>query len=300
LIAGAAAVVSALGTPAEAATCSGRPCINIGAFNIKLLGTGGPADTIAEYQEIGRLVDATMDLDVFVLEEINIASRPWADLKAELERRGYAIAFESSFGGERQQHIVVVYRTDSVERIGPAPRDLGFPTTYEEAGTRCSYENIRPPVVASFRAGRFDFRIMGVHLKSMVPVNGIPDCDDRIRADQSRRIVQHVAAAQSEEPDFVILGDFNSEFPAPENDPFRMAGFRSAMEDRGTTSGSLSYVGRPQGLIDQIVVRSDDPNYVRRSGLAYKLTRADQRFYLGSVSDHVPIRASFYTDRDDD
>ena len=63
LIAGAAAFVGAVGTPAEAATCRGRPCINVGAFNIKLLGTGGPADTIAEYQEIGRLVDATMDLD---------------------------------------------------------------------------------------------------------------------------------------------------------------------------------------------------------------------------------------------
>lgn len=289
------------GAPAHGATCGGRPCINVGAFNIKLLGSAtAPANSAAEYREIGRLLSATMDLDLFVLEEIDVRSQQWADLKRELESRGYRIAFESRFGGELNQYIVVGFRPASVQLTSPPPEDLDFPTTYAQPGTNCRYENVRPPVQASFRAGSFDFRLIGVHLKSQRPVDGDADCDDDIRADQARRILAHIAQASGQENDVVILGDFNSRFPAPENNGFREAGFRTAMEDLAPGSGDISFVGGPREMIDQIVVRRNDPSYVRRSGLAYKLSAADRPFYLRSISDHVPVRASFYTDQDTD
>ncbi len=301
LFAGALLTGLAAGSPASAATCQGRPCIHVGAFNIKLLGTAdAPANSAAEYREIGRLLSSTMDLDLFVLEEIDVRSPQWAALKRELESRGYRIAFESRFGGELNQYIVVGFRPASVQLSAPSPRDLDFPTTYARPGTNCRYENVRPPVQAAFRAGSFDFRIIGVHLKSQRPVSGIPDCDDDIRIDQARRILAHISQAAGEENDVIILGDFNSRFPAPENDGFRAAGFRTAMDDLAPGSGDISYVGSPREMIDHIVFRRNDASYVRRSGLAYKLSAADRPFYLRSISDHVPVRASFYTDQDTD
>ena len=296
----AAAAAGLASVPAQAAQCGGRPCIHIGAMNIKLLGTSGPADSAAEYREIGRLLSTTMDLDVVVLEEINVRSTQWRDLKAELEGRGYSLAFESAFGGEREQYIAVAYRRSSVELTAPPPSDLPFATSYRETGSDCFYENIRPPVTAAFRASQFDFRVIGVHLKSQLPVGKDTQCDDRIRTEQAKRIVAFTQSTAADERDTIILGDFNSSFPSAENEPFRAAGMRSAMEDRASGSGEISFVGRPRGLIDQIVFRRDDKSYAPGSGFVFKLADADRRFYLDSISDHVPIRASFFTDRDDD
>lgn len=283
---------------ASAATCGTRACIHVGAFNIKLLGNSGPANTTAEYKEIGRLIADTMDLDVVVLEEINVASPQWASLKSELATRKYSIAFESPFGGERNQHVVVAYRKTSVDVVGPAPKDLDFPTIYSEPSGGCRYENVRPPVMASFKAGQFDFRVIGVHLKSQLPVSGGgPQCDDRIRADQAKRITASIAEPGGE-PDVIVLGDFNSSFVSPENDPFRSAGMKTAMADLAPGSGTLSYVGSPKGLIDHIVIKAGDASYVKHSGYVFPLSAADRTWYLNSISDHVPVRAAFYTDQD--
>lgn len=118
------------GQPALAADCGGRPCINIGAMNIKFLGNGGPANSAAEYKEIARLLASTMNLDVIVLEEIDVGSDGWRDLEKELNNRGYTTAFESAFGGDRKQFIVVLYRRGIVSPVTPAPQDLPFPTGY--------------------------------------------------------------------------------------------------------------------------------------------------------------------------
>lgn len=223
-------VTAASGTAAHAAICSGRPCINVGAFNIKLLGNDGPADTPAEYREIGRLLAQTMDLDVLSLEEINVRSTEWGALRSELEARGYAVAFESAFGGERDQYIVILYRPSSVQLTSPAPSDLDFPTIHEETGSDCRYDNVRPPVEASFRAGSFDFRLIGVHLKSQIQVGRDPQCDDRIRAAQAAMITRHISQTAGQDRDVIIVGDFNSAYAARENQPFRSAGMMSAMD----------------------------------------------------------------------
>ena len=299
----AATLIMATGIGAQsalAADCSGRPCINIGAMNIKFLGNGGPANSAAEYKEIARLLASTMNLDVIVLEEIDVGSDGWRDLEKELDSRGYTTAFESAFGGDRKQFIVVLYRKSIISLIAPVPRDLPFPTEYREAATTCAYESVRPPVAAAFRAGQFDFRVIGVHMKSNLPVGQDTNCDDRIRTDQARKIAAYAKENATVEPDIIILGDFNSSYSLPENAPFRDEGFRSAMDDLAPGSGNISFINSPRSLIDQIIFRRDDDSYVHGSGMIYKLAPAERQFYLSSISDHVPIRASFYTDRDDD
>lgn len=301
LAAAGAFAAALLGLPADAAaaTCNGRPCIYVGAFNIKLLGNGGPADTPAEYGKIATLVADTMKLDVVVLEEINVAGAQWPALRTVLEAKGYKIAFQSPFGGENKQHVVIAYRSAAVTLIDPAPTDLPFPTSYSEPNSACAYGSVRPPVTAAFRAGAFDFQVVGVHLKSQIPIGGAgAQCDDRIRTNQAKRIVGFIAS--SPEKDVLVLGDFNSAFAATENDPFRAAGLRTVTDDLAAGSGSQSYVGNPRSLIDQIVVRAGDPNYVPHSGYVQPLSAADRPAYLASVSDHVPIRAAFYTDQDPD
>ena len=81
----------------EPAVCSTEPCIQVGSFNIELLGKarrpyGGqdrPLRTRAQVEELAVLVADGLDLEVVVFQEINTASQQWGWLKDSLEDRGF-------------------------------------------------------------------------------------------------------------------------------------------------------------------------------------------------------------------
>jgi endonuclease/exonuclease/phosphatase family metal-dependent hydrolase len=297
---------AALPAPAAAQGCEPGKCIRIGSYNIKFFANNGPANTSAEIDQLANRIADEASLDVVALEEINKGGVEWMGpegLRAKLNGRGYEVAIEGSIGGEdpkRPQFIVLLYRSKAVSLVAGSTGEIGIPTTFNGGGT-CIYNGLRPPVVARFKAagGAFEFRVIGVHMKSQLKVGTDEKCDDRIRAFQAEQILTYIAEMKKDEkqPQAIVVGDFNAEFTAPEYGDFGKAGFGSMIQGNCSTASidQCSYVQSPhESLIDHVVVHSSLTQAVQGSGTIAKVR--DLSKYVKSQSDHVPVWASFRVD----
>ena len=241
-----------------------------------------------------------------MLEEINKNGADWAGqggLLAKLKERGYELAIEGSFGGaDRPQFVVLLYRSKAVSLVSGSTDEVKIPKSFSE-GT-CIYDSLRPPVTARFKAaaGAFEFRIVGVHLKSNLRVTGADkQCDDHIRAFQAKQILAYLAELKKDknEPQPIVVGDFNAPFTAPEYAGFGAAGYGSMIQGNCSAASidqCSAYVDDPLSLIDHIVVHSSLTQAVQGSGAIAKVKVQDLPEYLKNQSDHVPVWASFRVD----
>jgi endonuclease/exonuclease/phosphatase family metal-dependent hydrolase len=304
--------LGAMGTPASAADCGGRSCIAIGSYNIKTLGVAKnpTANTPQELADLAHRIDAIMDLDVVVLEEIDTGSSEWAVLKADLEKRGYDVAAEGTDGGKRRQFVVILHRTATVTATSQYPKNFELPGMTEYGDTQCKPYELRPPLVTGLKAGSFDFTMMGVHLKSNNPPYDDSElfCDDNMRKFQAEKIAEFYASAKATDADVIVAGDFNNPFQYPEFSALQKSGFASAMDDLEAGSGKFSHFDwnhssnsvERTALFDHVAIPGDRNAYVPGSGLIFKVRKKDREYYFESQSDHVPVRALFYTDMDQD
>lgn len=284
-------------TWANANSCDEVKCFNIGTYNIKLLGNGGPADTPDEVSQIVNRISSEANLDVVVLQEINVKSSDWTDLLLPaLEKAGYALTGFGAFGGadaNRQQHVVILHRESSFTSIDQ-PEDIPMSTTYENGA--CNYDSVRPPTVAKFsvRGADLTLHLVGVHMKSQRPPDGIETCDDEIRTFQAKTIADYIGENEAEVDLTVVAGDFNAEFEAPEYEALRSSGMTSLVPSRCKRSsryGCTYLVKRYAGVIDHIVVSQIAPEPIQDS--ARISTPEDIRDYLKTQSDHALVWASF-------
>lgn len=279
--------------------CDGAQCFSIGSFNIKMLGDRGPANTRDEIEELAERISNDAKLDIAVLQEINVGSTIWTErLLPVLEDYGYTLAGYGAFGGsnpERQQHVVLLYRPSMVDFIGEV-RDIDTPTDY--ANGNCEYDSVRPPTVGQFRIRDSVTRVsvVGVHLKSQRPPNGIGDCDDEIRAHQTQTIVGEIAALKSDDMDSMIIaiGDFNGEFAAPEFNAFREIDMDTVVPtdcDKPTREGCTYLLRSYAGVIDHIVL---EKSVIGDAWISTTIEGAhDLDDYLQSQSDHSLVWARF-------
>ena len=297
----------ALGQPG----CAPDECVRIGSFNIQLLGRGGPAgpkDTDLNWA--ARLISEEASFDLAVLEEIDVESHQWAALRAKLEALGYDADLASSDGGANEQYIVIIYRPDRIQRLSDSS-ELDIPTEFAEDGKpSCFYDNFRRPLTARFQAGEFDFRLVGVHMKSKRSAGSDPsddECDDRLRRIQAGKIVDAILELQQEtgeaEQDLLIVGDFNDDSGSPFLSPFADAGFESAITPGSLADGSgeFSYLSDSFGddRIDHVMFRSASvPEWVAKSGMIF--VPGERPEYLSNVSDHAPVWTLFSTTTDDE
>ena len=287
----------------EPEVCSDGNCIQVGSYNIELLGksrSGRDRRTKDEVQKIAETIAGDIDLEVVVLQEINTDSRQWSWLKDDLASRGYKF-FEGTTS-ERKQFVVLAWDGTQVSLNGTTT-ELDVPVAYTDPEIpTCTYEGLRKPVAGKFTAGAFDFWVIGVHLKSQSR-RGIPDdCPDWIRTQQAKDLlaaVSHLTAGDPTE-DVLIVGDFNERHDHESLLPFKQAGFISQMNYRMEGAGTVSYIKSRQWekLIDHVMYNVEDRSeLVRNSG--FVMPKPDDiRAYIDSFSDHVPVWASFRTDQD--
>jgi endonuclease/exonuclease/phosphatase family metal-dependent hydrolase len=303
----AALLASAGATPAPAQavahrgdTCGGRPCIQVGTFNIWWLGNPDPQhdgrrgrDTL---EHIAALVADTFDLEVVVFQEIDTRSEDFRALSELLGRRGYQVRIGA--GGD--QEVVMAWDADEV-RVRGEVTELPVRASFD-FGDGCRSSNLRLPLVGTFSAGTFDFTVVGLHLKAR------PDdaCSDRVRAEQVKDLLAHVDALPDR--DVVLAGDFN----APRTHASiagltSPGGFRILTRpgDRAQASGWMSYIPLPwSGNIDHVAIRPGrTTEWVPSSTVIHRVTDdpvARER-WVKLISDHAPVWTSFVTDgRDDD
>jgi exonuclease III len=285
--------------------CNDGNCIQIGSFNIELLGkrrkkfkgVTRPRRTAEQLRAISDLVTDTLDLEVVVFQEINTESSRWTKLKNNLEAKGYR--FFPGTASARNQFVVLAWDSDELSLVEDSAHEMDVATTFG------NYEGARKPVAGRFKAGEFDFWVVGVHLKSRAPVDGSTPAE--IRKTQCEDLVAKIDAivADTGEKDVVIVGDFNQRIGHDSLRPLVDGGFTSQMRFLMDASATGSYIKNSglhesNDLIDHVMIRFDETQeVVRRSAFVMKLdSEEDARSFIIEKSDHVPVWASFRIDQD--
>src|SRR5690606_33862471 len=118
-----------------------------------------------------------------------------------LGARGYQTL--SGNGGYAQQVVMAWRKPVSAIRL---PVELGLPEQYE-LGEFCRTAHMRKPLAGLFRAGQFDFWLVGLHLKSSA---GESRCSAAIRKKQSQGLAKEIQKLHGLDLDVILAGDFNS------------------------------------------------------------------------------------------
>jgi predicted extracellular nuclease len=249
-----------------------------------------------------------LDLEIVVFVEINTASDEWATLKNALASRGFKF-IEGSGGNQR---VVLAYDDDEVDLLATAESAEPDVRTSFSRG-ECSTSNARKPLFGNFRAGQFDFTVIGVHLKSGLRPKGCPDDTFTafVRGEQASDVLAEIGRreqAGSIDQDIILVGDFNAGLDDASLNKLRGGGFRVLTEEanRSPSSGSLSYrKGSFRSVLDHIAARPvTDREWVARSTMYLpalttmsedELAKFRQRF-----SDHSPAWTEFRVGLPDD
>ena len=259
-------------------------CIQIGTFNLYWLGSDMRyMQGLRNREDVERLAQliSRLDLEVVVFEEVNVdlfserngevreSRYQYEWLEAALQDDGYRLLPGSSGGGQR---VVIAYDSDDVDLLEDA-REVAVRGSFGLSGN-CRSNGLRLPLAARFRAGNFDFWLVGVHLKSQLSAGS---CPDRVREEQARDLLEAIDAeltAGSDEKDVVIAGDFNASPSDRSIDPlFRDGGFLTLTwpSRRAEGSSDISYlIGQFASLIDHLMIRpAATGEWVRRSTMVF-------------------------------
>lgn len=312
---------------APAATSRAAEHIRIGAMNIAEFGEGNCPRNRDLVAIAGFFVDNAFDL--IALQEVGVNRQAEERLEALVAIMNaaappgsppYRAEATSQFGDER---CAVIYRSPVV-RDPQAPFWLDRPRdpTRPHGGGEVYY---RAPVVLSFRAGDFDFRLVIVHLTW-------GDLDRR--RNEVADLARFLRGFQDTERDWIVIGDMNRygkhrksdakafdqlldagwrdhyRFPLLEavTRPHDMRVYKASRDEYSTT------VAASRDLYDQIVITrgayrefaTDDPVFGRDVGIVafdrhepYASIKSHTALkYL--ISDHRPIWIRFRIDLGDD
>lgn len=238
-----------------------------------------------------------LDFDVLGVQEINDPARLEAVLARLGERNGrtYEAVFSTEWPHPQKTGIVV--RSDRFR--------IESPRVHPEIATRETMRAGLTARIASKREGGVDFGMLVVHLAS-----GDGGSRVRLRAEQAAQAAKVVAALQAEwnDPDFVVVGDFNTakETEMPEFDA-ALGGEANGLSRRENASGCSTYYTKSAtnpllqpSLIDHVYLASFeelDPAVPLVSG-AHCAERSCEAFESDSVtsgttywgvSDHCPV-----------
>ncbi|MEQ8208259.1 MAG: DNA/RNA non-specific endonuclease [Lacipirellulaceae bacterium] len=283
--------------------------IQIGTYNLELLGKSRkkyngirrPRRRFEDLREISKRIVDELDLEIVVFQEINTQSGNWKKLKQLLSSEGYEF-FEGNYSN-REQFVVLAWDADEIEVVDDSLQELEVNTSFSLPGG-CSSSGLRKPVAGQFKAGEFDFWVVGVHLKSRV---GIGSCPTKVRIEQSKDLVHQIDAliSRSHERDVIVAGDFNHHIGHESFDPLTDAGFLFQTQFLGPGSAEGSYIKtwnphQSDDLIDHIILRySETREVVRNSTFVYPIESKQAGIeYILNQSDHVPVWTSFYTSTD--
>lgn len=302
--------------------CDGQACIQVGTYNLYWLGVDNRYENdLRTEDEVALLADMItdhLDLEVVVFQEVNVDEEGWVFgntrgskqqyqwLKQKLNAKGYEL-IEGTTGGA--QRVIIAYDGDEVELLSSAELDMS--TWYTcRLDNSCRTGNMRKALAANFKAGEFDFWVVGVHLRSALTNEDCNrDCVDDMRKQQCEDLLEAIDGllADSDEQDVIITGDFNAYWKDNSiSDLYYEGDFHALTKsDRlAWGSGKYSYVNPMfTNLIDHVMV---NPYYTREL-VPYSTYVLDPFAYpevfpnyLKNYSDHVPVWTSFLIITDDD
>lgn len=240
---------------------------------------------------------AMLDAEFITLVEIKNREHV-AALAAHLANGGVAYEFEmveqaqTSEGSHDPMHIGVLFKKGVVVENASLLE-----------GSDLGDNNNRKAFLCDARIGRFDFKLIGVHLKS-----GRELKNQRIRDEQCKVIGKFITELRGDtdrEPDILLMGDFNM-IPGQDISNFHHLGGDDIMDfvsswDLQERYSHILPSGRENLLDGFAISRRFSTEYIRGSLRLFPMhwnMRMGQAKYRAEVSDHLPFVASFNIGRD--
>jgi len=296
-----------LTTSFSAWACPKQDCIRIGSWNIAWLGSDKRQQSSdpATIQAMANLIADEWSIDLISLQEINTAldgnhrgehysTKQWQQLKKSLEAKGYKT--QSGDSGNAQR-VVLAWRKPVVAQ--QLVRDMAIPESYF-IDDFCRSSNLRKPLAGLFQAEKFDFWVIGLHLKS--GYGGNAACANAVRENQVYYIAKQISNLKKSDKDIIIMGDFNASSTHSSLQNFSEYGL-SAITDKSSRSESSGTrtqgAGKRGAVIDLIMLDlRNTSEWTPRSTVLFKPDNFP--VFVSKYSDHMPIWADFVISKDDD
>jgi deoxyribonuclease-1-like protein len=184
-------------------------------------------------------------------------------------------------------HLIIVLYSEPPQQAGGEKR---FHYIYQD--TNDVFE--REPYIANFKSNNFDFTLVGIHNKPDNAKQEIADLDT---------VVSNTLAANPNEKDIIILGDFNADgsyFNEKDStNPFK------SLKYSWVISNDMDTMVKTDWTYDRIVMTDSTlkSEYIPNSASVFyydqKYNLADKNF-VADILDHYPVYAEFRTDLGDD
>ncbi len=258
-----------------------------------------PRDTV----RLKRITQVFTELnaDILVCQEIEAgALDPVADRLNASGAGFYKTAYGATGGDQR---IALVYDTewvrakeDITELFHDEPPYLG--NTRKRIFPRLP---LHSTFVGRATEGAFDFHLVGLHLKSQRDNGG--DDGTAQRRQSATRLTQWLTTELGDEPDVILLGDWNAQPDEPEWQALRDAeahGQVRFLAWNKEKEASHFFQNGAGSRLDLVIV-SDDAEKVAVDQGAHVIpwkeafaSMAKLRGYIDTLSDHLPVVSRFY------
>jgi endonuclease/exonuclease/phosphatase family metal-dependent hydrolase len=257
--------------------------VKLAAFNLQIFGT-----TKAGKPEIMEVLSKTIrNFDIVAVQEIRDASQTALPALRnsinDMAGPKYDFVVSDRLGRTTsKEQYAYLYNTQTMQQIGN-------PYTYPDSNDLFQ----REPYVSEFKArnGNFDFVLITIHTD--------PDTADQ-EINDLPKVVENAKGRYQGEGDFIIMGDLNADcdyFNENSLSPLRSSDYLWLINnsiDTTTKSTACTY--------DRIILTSQAKNdFTGNSGMF----RFDEAYNLTynmtiSISDHYPVYAEFWNNRDTD
>ena len=285
----------------SAASCVSTPqqssSFQIGTWNLEFLGASGnfrnnlPQRTEEDYAAIGLKIAMT-GVCIMAVQEINDEESLKKVAAGAGPQWGSFLGTSGRWDdGRTSQRIGFLYDKSAVDLLFAEELDQ-LPRQYEGAPIFH-----RVPLTAAWKhkTSGCDFRLVTVHLKA-----GQKPEDNKKRRGEAMALSGWLDALQrqpNEDPDIMVLGDFNSTYGTEPEQIFEQSGLRKYL-DQTSASPTIMHFPEP---IDQIVV-ADACVEVRRTSLhvASDFGGLSKDAWRKTYSDHFPVVFELHAENDDD
>ena len=254
--------------------------LRIASWNIRVFSDGSRDD-----EELAAITDVLVEYDFIAVVELRdetVLERTQAMLS--LMGREYNYVISEPVGRGVKERYAFLFDSELVDVIEPGEL---FPDPNDVF--------IREPYFATFRADKFDFTAIAVHV-----IWGKSVAQRRSELKELAEVFQKVQASDPTEQDVLLMGDFN-------RDPSDTKGYGPLL-----SIPTMEYLFelpekshiKDSSLYDNIFFQG---NYVTEFTGERGIDRFDEMYFdndddaaLKAVSDHRPVWAEFYTHIDDD
>jgi hypothetical protein len=257
--------------------------VRIAAFNIQIFGQTKREKT----QVMNVLAKTVREFDVVLVQEIRDSSETTAPIFLEainaLDGADYAFIRSERLGrSSSKEAYAYFYNTETVQYL------VGSSFVYDDVDD--VFE--REPFVASFRAGGFDFNLIGIHTKP----------DDAYYEIGNLTIVFNLVESLGDERDIIALGDFNADGSYFDEDsvsnPLR------GSEYIWVIGNDVDTMTKTDWTYDRMVMTdyTYSGEYIADSAMIYRFNSVYglNQTFTEAVSDHYPIYGEFSTGLPDD